>query len=632
MQQILKGMNFDRYKFLTLICVVFALTTTITSALRFDWTYDERFHIDWNQRLWDQGVTERESVYNYISTTPIILTNMAFSKFIYSFAGRSVFEEKFLLRLPTTAWLLCLLFGTYQLGMILVGKRAAMLAIAFLCFEPNILAHSSLVTVDVAFAAVTVLLLWSLLSYAQSFSWPWSLAVGFLVGCAFCIKFSAFLLLPLLAIIPVFGGVKNCLSVKVLSQLILGVSLSSLTICGFYLFIGVGEPLGSFHFFNSNFKNIAQVFSNLRLPLPRDFITGYDHLAQAGLRDQWNSIIFGQWKPQGSWYYFICLWFFKTPLILVGLTIYSIINIKVIKNLFGNRRLLFTLIFAFTLLGYFSLLVKVQVGFRYVLMCLPFFYMMVAAILVNIVSSRKLAQLTLVVMVLALVELIPFWRNTISFSNALIYPKKFAYKVLADSNIDWGQNRLSVLQEIERRGVGSAAFDPIHILAGTNIITINHLVGVFWDFDRFRWLRDHLAPIAHIQHTALIFEVPPAEFISYLKEERAAKATLHNSNSTLLWKNLAKLPLTIKPMSVSRQLIIKSTKSGLIRIEGQRGKFNFGQPAGEVCKFESIGANQEAWYYLAANSTFVFCIPGGGDFESKLESQSGDLEWQIERE
>ncbi len=106
-----------------------------------------------------------------------------------------------LARLPNLSIgaLLLVLIGWWAFR--LWGAKAAMLAMALACFEPNFVAHSALVTTDIGaalFIFLTVYLLWE---YFSSPTW-WLLgAAGVSLGVALVSKFSAIVLIPMVGLI-----------------------------------------------------------------------------------------------------------------------------------------------------------------------------------------------------------------------------------------------------------------------------------------------------------------------------------------------------------------------------------------------------------------------------------------------
>jgi hypothetical protein len=89
----------------------------------------------------------------------------------------------------------------YLWGRRIVGQVAAVGA-GFLCaLDPTIVAHASLATFDVGFAAFTMLFLFALWSYLQYPSWKRLVWCGLALGAMLSTKFSAPVLLPVAAVL-----------------------------------------------------------------------------------------------------------------------------------------------------------------------------------------------------------------------------------------------------------------------------------------------------------------------------------------------------------------------------------------------------------------------------------------------
>lgn len=104
-------------------------------------------------------------------------------------------------RLPfiLVAALLALLL--YLWGRQLLGPPAAVGAVFVYCLDPTILAHSYLVTTDIGLAAFTVLAMFALWSYVTQPGWRRLVFCGLALGAALAAKFSALLLLPVVALL-----------------------------------------------------------------------------------------------------------------------------------------------------------------------------------------------------------------------------------------------------------------------------------------------------------------------------------------------------------------------------------------------------------------------------------------------
>jgi hypothetical protein len=171
------------------------------------------------------------------------------------------------------------------------------------------------------------------------------------------------------------------------------------------------------------------------------------------------------------------------------------------------------------LLFYFSFIFRTQVGLRYAFPCLPLSYIIASGIIVNFwpkISNIKIAS---AILFIALLELMPYFGNGISFTNSFIIDKKLVYQYLADSNIDWFHNEDQARTEADKK-LKNYAYDPIHILPGYNLITLNRLTGVMHNFDQFKWIRENLTPIAHFKHTLLAYYLSTTDFEKYKNQHR----------------------------------------------------------------------------------------------------------------
>ena len=98
-----------------------------------------------------------------------------------------------------------------------------------------------------------------------------------------------------------------------------------------------------------------------------------------------------------------------------------------------------------------------------------------------------------VVALAALAENVPYLGNHLAFTNAAVWPKREAFRLLTNANIDWGQNDEKIAGWLEERGLRGAAFNPYHALPGENVFDLNYLAGV-GRFRQHQWLREHVSP------------------------------------------------------------------------------------------------------------------------------------------
>ncbi|MCB0353610.1 MAG: glycosyltransferase family 39 protein [Bdellovibrionales bacterium] len=601
---------------LTLLCVAWAVATTIEGSFLYSTTYDEPFHRDWNTRFLEQGITERESVYNYSSTTPILIPNIAFAK-IFAPKFPSI-SPLFFQRLPMSLWLVVLFVAVFLLGRrISRSTEGGLLAVLLLSLEPNISAHSSLITTDIPFAAALTFFLYSLLRLLEKLSPYWSVWAGFWLGLAFTAKFTATFALPF-AFLAVIVAWRNSLFTlrfwgkALLSGAIVG-GVSVLVICSFYGWVGVGTRLADFHFFNPSFSRFQSLLSWLPVPLPYDFVSGFDHLSMAAQRDQWNNIVLGRWYGQGVWFYHLVSLALKTPLALLLASFLGVALFFVGTKQGAERKVegIFLLLVALGLFVHFSLFVKVQVGYRYVLMTLPLFAVVAAVGLAK--GNRGSFSYFLLLgslIFFSAVELAPYQTNRLSFTNSLLQPKKDAYLYLADSNIDWGQNRERRATAFQETGLSHVPLNPHHLMPGFNIFPINYLEGVFWNFDQHKWVREHLKPLTHFFHTELLFYASKEQFSQFLEDTRAltllpspppSETSVFFEGGPQEFHFSKGEPQTIIRVSAERRsTLVISVPDGYVQL-GPIDQSN-------ACRFETLSRTEQAWYLLPEKGDYWICL------------------------
>jgi hypothetical protein len=92
--------------------------------------------------------------------------------------------------------------------------------------------------------------------------------------------------------------------------------------------------------------------------------------------------------------------------------------------------------------------------------------------------------------------------------NELLPDRKLAYRVLADSNLDWGQDVAFVARYLEEHP--EVVWQPAEPTAGRILVGTNWLTGVF-KRRHDTWLRDNFEPVDHLRYSHLLFEVSEAE-------------------------------------------------------------------------------------------------------------------------
>ncbi len=596
--------------------VLFALVSATYAAWHQYWTYDEPVHLAWSERLLDSRIAERDSQERFNTKTPVMLPHVVCRKLLARLGVVDQRALRFATRLPTLLCLAALLWATHAIAYRWRGATAAALAVVAVSLDPNLVAHGSLATVDMPYTLASLLTLGAALRFARGPSLAGGAAIGLALGFALVAKFSAVLLLGGLLLLPLArerraNGARARLPLLAGSGL-LALATGMAVICGAYLFLQVGEPLGRIEL-RSFLGRYAKVWPDLALPLPAAFITGLDRSLAFERNKLWNAYLLGQLFPRGVFYYFAVLWLLKTPLLALGAQGLGLLRAARLGALSSPPGRYLALNGLLTLI-YFSLFFHAQLGYRFVLTCIPIAWMLAAAGLAPLLARRAAGWGLAVAALASAGENLAYFGNPLSFSNAVVWPKHQVFRLMADSNLDWGQNRDKIDGWLAKRP--PTHLDPAHLLPGHNTFGLNDLAGIS-GFERRRWLRENASPAGHLGHTYLWFNLGDQLFQRYLDEQRRYAPSA-------LGPELCppELPLTRleggekRPFSVAESpargtswIACVSTRKGMdFGLRSGRGSLQVGHlGANQACRPEMIHDRQILWYRLEPG-LHAFCV------------------------
>ncbi|HEV7500217.1 MAG TPA: glycosyltransferase family 39 protein, partial [Vicinamibacteria bacterium] len=374
-------------RWVTVLAVAFGLGAALLSAGRASETPDEPVHLEWSRRLLLERVTERRSNEYFESKSPVSMLNVAARRLARRVAAgddepRRGRVLRFASRLPTVFLFAALLAAVFLAARAWVGPTAAHLATIACALDPSLIAHGSLATVDVAFALFHFLALAAAYALAARPSAARGLILGLALGLAFATKFSAVLLIPgiVLAFLAVRAEAVDAHPWRRATvALLVAAVTTTVTIGAAYLFAGVGTPMADIRWDSAPFAFLAGRWPGLRLPLPADFLTGIDLSLARERTLKWRVVMLGRQYPRGVWYYFALLWLMKTPLLLLAAEVAGYVRAIRTGLLWRSPPLRFLALNLALLLAYFSLLFHAQIGYRFVLMCVPLGYIIAAA-------------------------------------------------------------------------------------------------------------------------------------------------------------------------------------------------------------------------------------------------------------
>jgi hypothetical protein len=435
----------------------------------------------------------------------------------------------FLARLPTM-WLgLALVAVGFRWSARLFGSRGGLLSAFLLALDPNVLAHTRLSTTDVGGALLVALSCYGLWRSACRPSWSSYLGTGLAFGLAAGARLSALLLLPIFALVLVIDAVAA------------GPDRPSRLGRGMILLATVITVAGLVVWAIYGFETGQAGGDGPAVPAPR-YVEGVEAILSLSGGGRAGYLV-GEYSDQGWWYYFPVAFAVKTPLPTLLLATAALVS--ALRH--PRREDLFLLVPPAV---YFvaSMVSSLNIGYRHLLPVLPFLAVHVGRLGRDPLrpSGRARAALRSVALAGAVIWLaastLPIYPHFLAFFNVLGGGADNGWRVLVDSNIDWGQDLKSLREWMEEQGVervslawfGSAypeaygieyeplpgvgfgshfelwsdpPFDPESPEPGIYVISVTNLVGVALpDHDLYKWFRER-EPDDKIGYSLFVYRV-----------------------------------------------------------------------------------------------------------------------------
>lgn len=501
------------------LCAALILLHTVlcvTSMADKSYTYDERNHYRFGVKVL-QGELDEPSLQRMPVTALNVVPAWIRARLggpDYSFS-RVDPESVFLSRVPTVIASACVALAVFVLARRMYGARASWLALSLYALSPNLLAHARLATNDLYTSGavlVSVGLFWQL---CQKPSLATLVLSALATGAAQLCKQSVVLLLPLFALLWLWRDSRA--SDRRWSLHIVGgvtyLVIVLLVINAGYRFSGSFQPIASYAIDATPLEGIASLWPSwLPVPLPRAYLrmTAIAMEINASGLHHAPVYLLGRLDPLGFWYYFPVAFAVKVPLPFLGMLAWAA------GFALSRRRsepALFLALPAATLFAFYTLFVNTQIGVRYLLPVLPLLHVFVAGELLGdgIPTTPLRTRLLGVMVAWYAVSSLSFYPHYLGYASELIGDRKSLYRFLADSNVDWGQNRRYLEQYLEGHADEEIAVEPDAPVAGRVIVRVNALVGIAAPPEQFAWLRENHEPIDHVGYSWLVFEVPLPE-------------------------------------------------------------------------------------------------------------------------
>ncbi len=435
------------------------------------------------------------------------------------------------------------------------GPAAGLLALFLYVLDPNIVAHSHLVTTDLGVACLGFIATYFLWRFLQGRKRTDLAQAGVVLGLALATKQSALLLVPLFVAIVAFEaavrqdcrlrnpeaqpqnpkGQQSVRSLQFMAAVLLVLALTTfLALWASYRFetAALSAPKTE-HVTIDRLISVPWVreiayrlAESPIVPFPTYFsgIAWLRRYAQRGA----PAFLMGQQSTRGWWYYFLVAFAIKTPLPTLILLAAACFGWRRLRKPGPREYVLYVPIVAYFGVSFLRLL---NIGYRHILVVLPFAFVIASSVVTGI--RRKGTRLAMVGLCLwLLVSTVRISPHYLAYFNELIGGPRNGFRYLVDSNLDWGQDLENLKRYMDRHGIpavrlayfGSARPDYYGIVsqpvpltkpdglengpAEVYAISATLLQNGYLD-DRlaFSWLREY-EPFAHVGYSILLFHLP----------------------------------------------------------------------------------------------------------------------------
>lgn len=449
-------------RFLVVVLLLLSSALALTSAVGKSPTMDEQNHIARGAAYLGTGdprlSVEHPPVVNVLSALPAhLLLDLRLpldqwweAAEWYHFADNFLWRTNphpdrivFLSRLPIIGLKLLLIALVFRWADELFGVWSGLLAAAFCGLDPNILAHGRLSTTDIGGAFFILLATYSFWRLGAGPSAKRVLQAGVALGLAFAAKLSALAFGPILGATFLIHGVRSrsVRARRLLYRLGLGAlvgGLAILVVWASYLF-QVGHVEG------------------VRFPVPASpYAKGEQAVLDLATGGR-PAYLLGEISTEGWWYYFPVAFAVKTPLP----TILGLLASSVVVLLQPRRDDLFIVVPP--LLFFMGLTTaRLNLGYRHLLPILPFVAIHIGRLAQpsttdflahDALEERLGCYVSPVLAAWLFVGTILIYPHFLAYFNPLGGGPKNGWRILVDSNLDWGQDLKGLRQWMDEEEV-----------------------------------------------------------------------------------------------------------------------------------------------------------------------------------
>jgi len=388
-------------------------------------------------------------------------------------------------RIPMILVLILLGFYIFKWSREYFGNKVALLSLFLFSFSPTFLAHGRLVTTDVGAAAGVFIATYYFIKSLQNPSRKNIIFAGIAFGLAELCKFTVIILIPFFAVIAFFYWLTKSLGWKtILKIFILVLVIGYLLIWPVYLYHTWNYPtdgivrdikfLLSSHPFQFLGPLVSWMAENPLLKPYAEYLLGLSLVYQRGVGGH-TTYFLGEVSSAGWNNYFPVVYSIKEPLTFHILTVIALLYLAWLvkrpfyqdtfsrfKSWLSSHFVEFSMIFFVIVYWIFSLIANLNIGVRHLLPAFPFTFVLVSAVIVNLLKEPylKLKYIVLGALILwqtiSVVSVYPYF---LTYFNEIAGGSDRGYIYTVNSNLDWGQDLKRLKKWVDEKGIDKIYVD-----------------------------------------------------------------------------------------------------------------------------------------------------------------------------
>jgi len=447
-------------------------------------TFDEEDHMYAGYRMWKTGDfglnPEHPPLVKLLAALPVLreklwvppLKGIYFKGEAY-LGGRDWLEHNdggsqrlvFRMRLAAALLAVALSLVVFFAAREWFGNTAALVALTLTVFDPNILAHSGLVTTDVGATLFFLATLYAFYRYVKQPNLLRLAIAGIALGLLLATKHSGVMLGPMLLVLIGWEVAAAPKGTRVRLALRLGgafaamVLLSVGVLWAFYGFRYAARPAGLqmvptleayCQSLNGFDRGVIWWMAHLHL-LPESYLFGMVDIRVFG--KGFSTYVLGRWYPHGLWWYFPAAVSIKTTLGMLALVLlagFAIVTRKLGRAPDQSRALVYVL---FVWAAYLATagVNGLNIGVRHILPLYALAAVIAGAGVAALAPlSRKWKWASAALIVAHIASALSVFPNSLAYANEAWGGARNTHLVLNDSNVDWGRQLYQVKEWEDR--------------------------------------------------------------------------------------------------------------------------------------------------------------------------------------